>query len=86
MYLILAECENELGNPAVAKLHLLEVARRDLAISDTNFDAVLATDEVAVRKFIRDERVRELMLEGHRLFDMRRYGVLPAGKNPGASR
>jgi hypothetical protein len=71
MYLILAECEAELGNAEAAAEALFAVARRNTAITSAA-DLPTSTDELL--SFIVDERRRELFQEGHRLFDVRRRG------------
>lgn len=72
MYLIIAECEAQLGNIQQAKEALLYTAKRDTAIE--SIDDLPSTAEELLT-FIADERARELYLEGHRLFDARRTGM-----------
>jgi hypothetical protein len=76
MYLILAEAYNETGMggaTTMAREKLLHVARRNPAITAIN---QIPSSREGVRQFIREERVRELHAEGHRLYDMRRTGEL----------
>jgi hypothetical protein len=72
MYLILAECEAQLGNIAQAQEALFFTAGRDVAIESA--DKLPATKD-ELMSFISDERVRELYLEGHRWYDARRQGL-----------
>ncbi len=69
-YLNAAEAEAQMGNDQAAQQHLnkLRAARIDNASNVTATGANLI-------QFIRDERQRELCLEGARWFDMRRYTV-----------
>jgi hypothetical protein len=73
MYLIIAESQNELGQTGPAATALLNTAKRDPAIESVSD---LPSDQPGIRDFIRKERIRELMGEGHRLWDMRRTGEL----------
>ena len=68
MHLIIAEANAKQGNEAAAKAALLNVAKRNTAIT--------SVDDIAgdVMQFIKDERARELFQEGHRLWDLRRWG------------
>ncbi|MBR3625415.1 MAG: RagB/SusD family nutrient uptake outer membrane protein [Bacteroidaceae bacterium] len=68
MYLIIAEAQLKQGNEAAAKEALLMVAKRNPAIQ--------SVDDITgdVMQFIKDERARELFQEGHRLYDLRRWG------------
>ena len=74
MFLIKAEADirSANGNIDDAKKALLVVAKRNLAI--TSVDDLPATRE-ELFSFLRDESARELFQEGHRLFDIRRWGV-----------
>ena len=69
-YLLLAEAEAQMGNDAEAcrQLNLLRNKRIEDAEDISLSGASLIT-------FIREERERELCLEGHRWFDLRRYQV-----------
>lgn len=69
-YLLLAEAEAQQGNDAAAcrQLNLLRAER----VRDAE-DISLSGAELIT--FIREERERELCLEGHRWFDLRRYQV-----------
>jgi SusD family. len=71
-YLIKAEAEAYLVNEDMARA-LINKLRSYRYANGTNY-TVTATGEDLV-KLIRDERERELLLEGQRWFDLRRYGV-----------
>lgn len=71
-YLNKAEAEAYQGKDSEAQAALNEL-RSNRYVSGSEY-AVTVTGEELV-KVIRDERRRELALEGHRWFDLRRYGV-----------
>ncbi|MBR1927862.1 MAG: RagB/SusD family nutrient uptake outer membrane protein [Bacteroidales bacterium] len=66
--LMLAECYNETGNDAKACDYVNKVRERVgmPGINKSGND---------LRQYIRDERARELAFEGHRFFDLRRWGI-----------
>ncbi len=70
-FLIIAEADYENGDLDAAKDSLLVVAKRDAAITSVS-DLPSSSDDFLA--FLKDERARELFQEGHRLFDLRRYG------------
>ena len=72
-YLIIAEANVRWsgGSLTDAQQALLEVAKRNHAIQSTA-DLPGTRDELMA--FIKDERVRELWMEGHRFADLRRWG------------
>ena len=72
MYLIIAECEAQLGNIDEAKEALFFTAQRDADIASTDD---LPSTKAELMSFINDERIRELYLEGHRWYDARRQGL-----------
>ena len=72
MYLILAECEAQLGNTADAQNALFFTAQRDADITSATD---LPSTKDALMDFINDERVRELYQEGFRWYDARRQGL-----------
>lgn len=74
MFLIMAESDLRSATPDLdkAKESLLVVAKRNLDI--TSVDDLPATKDELLA-FLRDESARELFQEGHRLFDIRRWGV-----------
>ncbi|MBD5295138.1 MAG: RagB/SusD family nutrient uptake outer membrane protein [Bacteroides sp.] len=71
MYLIQSEAALKLGDLEAAATALLEVAKRNPAISTT---ADLPADKDGLYSFLKEERARELFQEGHRLWDLRRWG------------
>ena len=73
-YLNLAEAYAMNGNEDEARQMLQELRERRIAADQVG--TVTATGEELV-KAIRDERRRELCFEGHRWFDLKRYGVCP---------
>ncbi len=72
MFLILAECYAQTGSISDAQDALLTVAKRDADITSTS-DLPSSASEIL--EFLQDERARELFQEGHRLWDLRRWGV-----------
>ncbi|MDE6271522.1 MAG: RagB/SusD family nutrient uptake outer membrane protein [Muribaculaceae bacterium] len=71
MFLIKAEAYAQLGKMAESATNLLTVAKRNPAITSTDD---LPADKAGLLAFVKDERARELFQEGHRLFDLRRWG------------
>ncbi|MDE6631743.1 MAG: RagB/SusD family nutrient uptake outer membrane protein [Muribaculaceae bacterium] len=74
MFLIQAEANIRKATPDLeaAREALLVVAKRNLDITKVE-DLPATKDELL--SFLRDESARELFQEGHRLFDIRRWGV-----------
>ena len=66
--LMAAECYNETGNDAKACEYVNKVRAR------VGMPAIQKTGN-ELRNYIRDERARELPFEGHRFFDIRRWGI-----------
>lgn len=73
-YLNLAEAYAMNGNEDGARQMLQELRERRIAADQVGTVTALGEELV---KAIRDERRRELCFEGHRWFDLRRYGVCP---------
>lgn len=71
MYLIIAEANIKQGNLNDALTAILPVAERDTKIQST---ADLPQTLDGLYSFLKDERARELFQEGHRLWDLRRWG------------
>lgn len=69
-YLTLAEASAYLGDEGAAKAALEKYLPKRMS-----GDATVAESGNALVDFIRDERAREFLLEGHRWFDLRRYTV-----------
>tara|TARA_R110000744_G_scaffold316945_1_gene423607 strand:+ start:5575 stop:7107 length:1533 start_codon:yes stop_codon:yes gene_type:complete len=68
--LMYAEAENEVNGGAVSAHNAINVVR-----SRVNMPNYEGMSQVDLRQAIRDERVRELALEGWRFFDMNRWGI-----------
>lgn len=85
MYLIHSEASLKLGN--------LEVAAKDIATLEARARGIDASkitvdysDAEALDKLIERERIKELFLEGHRMFDItRRHGTLTRDSGCGSS-
>lgn len=75
MYLIIAESElnSTSGTIENARTALLNVAKRNSAIASV---ADLPSDKTDLTAFLENERTRELFQEGHRFFDLRRWGKM----------
>lgn len=71
MFLIQAEAALQQNKVTEAADYLLAVAKRNPAITST---ADLPSDKDGLYSFLKDERARELFQEGHRLWDLRRWG------------
>ncbi len=71
MFLIQAEAAVKQNDVNTAKAALFTVAKRNQDITSVN-DLPGTAD--ALMSFIQDERARELFQEGHRLWDLRRWG------------
>ena len=71
MFLIRAEAAIHDHDVAGAQAARLAVAKRNPAITST---ADLPSDTDALFSFLKEERARELFQEGHRLWDLRRWG------------
>jgi hypothetical protein len=78
IYLLKAECESRLGdlNNAVAGLVAFRKTRmqKDVAAA-ADIPANIASDKVALTKYILEERIREFATSGERWWDMRRLSV-----------
>lgn len=78
LYLMYAEAQNEVGNTKVAREYINKVRRRAYsepidvpsAIAD-----VQAAESTSLRNAIQEERYVELLGEGHRWFDLLRWGL-----------
>ncbi|WP_372772729.1 RagB/SusD family nutrient uptake outer membrane protein [Mangrovibacterium sp.] len=80
LFLILAEAANEIGGPnysvnGISAMDVISAIRKRAGI--TQPDAYLATvsTKEAMRELIRNERRLELCFEGHRFWDLRRWGL-----------
>ena len=76
MYLIQAEAALQTGKPELALQSLLDLKAKRLkpAYYATERTRISALGNAALMQEIISERERELALEGHRWFDLRRYG------------
>jgi len=83
LFLIFAEAANELGGPdhtvnGMTPLQVIQAIRERAGITqpDAYLDNISTTDDKeAMRALIRNERRIELSFEGHRFWDLRRWGV-----------
>ncbi|WP_299059613.1 RagB/SusD family nutrient uptake outer membrane protein [uncultured Polaribacter sp.] len=79
LFLILAEAANEIGGPdfkvkGISALDVISEIRKRADITPDNYIGTITTKE-AMRELIRNERRLELCFEGHRFWDLRRWGV-----------
>lgn len=70
--LIAAETRIELNTELTAAAAYINKVRHR---SDVDMPPITATSQSELRKAVRHERIVELGLEGHRFFDIRRYGI-----------
>jgi starch-binding outer membrane protein, SusD/RagB family len=83
LYLMLAEALNEIGGPTYvedglsAEIIIQKLRNRALGIAtDPYLAEVVAAGKESMRDLIRNERRLELCFEGHRHYDLRRWGLL----------
>ncbi|MEQ9286866.1 MAG: RagB/SusD family nutrient uptake outer membrane protein [Cyclobacteriaceae bacterium] len=69
--LMYAEAENEANGGSAAAHDAINEVRGRADMPD-----YVGLDQASLRTAIRDERVRELAIEGHRWFDLKRWGIL----------
>lgn len=80
LFLILAESANEIGGPnyqvnGISAFDVIAAIRKRAGITQPdNYLATITTKE-AMREVIRNERRLELSFEGHRFWDLRRWGM-----------
>ncbi|WP_169744669.1 RagB/SusD family nutrient uptake outer membrane protein [Siansivirga zeaxanthinifaciens] len=80
LFLIFAEAANEIGGPdqqinGMTPRQVIEAIRKRAGIAQPdNYLASIASKE-AMRNLIRNERRLELSFEGHRFWDLRRWGL-----------
>ena len=77
LYLLSAECKARLNDLGGARTDVETLRRHRIPVADAGVPADTASSQVALIKFIIDERVREFAMEGSRWFDMRRLSVDP---------
>nr|WP_299071885.1 RagB/SusD family nutrient uptake outer membrane protein [uncultured Allomuricauda sp.] len=70
LLLMYAEAENEVNGGSQAALDALNEVR-----DRVNMPNVVGLDQATLRQSIRDERVKELAIEGNRMFDLNRWGI-----------
>lgn len=78
IYLLKAECESRMGDlgSAVADLVAFRKTRMNKDVANAaNVPANIASDKIALTKFILEERIREFATTGERWWDMRRLSV-----------
>ncbi|WP_397364534.1 RagB/SusD family nutrient uptake outer membrane protein [Olleya sp. R77988] len=78
LFLILAEAANEIGGPdhqveGISARDVIAAIRNRAGISDNYLTSI--TSQEAMRDLIRNERRIELSFEGHRFWDIRRWGL-----------
>ena len=75
LYLLLAECRAR-NNDLTGAVNIAETFRKHrMPQQDAAIPTAIASDKIALVKFILEERVREFALLGYRWFDMRRLSV-----------
>lgn len=78
IYLLKAECESRIGDLSNAVNDLVAFRKTRMqndVINAANIPANIASDQVALTKFILEERIREFATGGERWWDMRRLSV-----------
>ncbi|WP_299057295.1 RagB/SusD family nutrient uptake outer membrane protein [uncultured Polaribacter sp.] len=80
LFLILAEAANEIGGPdfqvqGISAKDVISAIRVRAGITQPDNYLASITDKDDMRKLIRNERRIELSFEGHRFWDLRRWGV-----------
>ncbi|MFB6454142.1 RagB/SusD family nutrient uptake outer membrane protein [Chitinophaga sp. Hz27] len=77
LYLLRAECKARLNDLSGAVEDVQTLRAHRMPVVDATVPATVAGDQVALIKFIIEERIREFAMEGYRWFDMRRLSVDP---------
>jgi hypothetical protein len=80
LFLIFAEAANEIGGPdqqinGMTPRQVIEAIRERAGIAQPDNYLASITSREAMRELIRNERRLELSFEGHRFWDLRRWGV-----------
>lgn len=75
--LLLAECKSRLNDLPGALKELDKLRSKRMPAVEAVVPAAIASDRLALTKFILEERIREFALEGTRWADMRRLSVDP---------
>lgn len=78
MYLTRAECSARLGNlsDALSDLNAL----REMRVDTGTFTPFASTDQSEILNWVKTERRLELLMKGHRFFDLKRYNVYDTPK------
>ena len=81
-----AEAKNEVSGPDASIYDALDKIRTRTGVGLPKVDQTLYSTKETLREFIRHERRIELAMEGHRYFDLKRWGIAAAKfaavKNP----
>lgn len=77
LYLLRAECKARLNDLPGAVADVETLRKNRMPVADASVPAAIASEQVALTKFILDERIREFAVMGYRWFDMRRLSVDP---------
>ncbi|NML40700.1 RagB/SusD family nutrient uptake outer membrane protein [Chitinophaga sp. G-6-1-13] len=77
LYLLRAECKARLNDLPGAVADVETLRQHRMPVADAAVPAAVADDQVALIKFMIEERIREFAMEGYRWFDMRRLSVDP---------
>lgn len=75
IYLMAAECANEINGPTGTALGYIHEVRKRAYINPAEWD-ITGVDQQGFRQAIYDERKWELAGEGHRRYDLIRWGIL----------
>ncbi len=81
IYLLRAECKARLGDIGGAATEMLAFRKNRMPDRDAALPSGIAGDQVALTKYILEERIREFPITGERWFDMRRLSVDPIYKS-----
>lgn len=76
-YLNYAEAQAQMGGEGINKAIEKLIALREKRINpdEGDIEGFVTTDQAELIEFIKEERRRELCFEGHRWFDLRRWGM-----------
>ena len=80
LFLILAEASNEIGGPThhvngISATDVLSAIRKRAGITQPDLYLASISSKQEMRELIRNERRLELSFEGHRFWDLRRWGL-----------
>jgi starch-binding outer membrane protein, SusD/RagB family len=81
-----AEAKNEVSGPDATIYDALDKIRTRTGVAMPKVDQTMYATKETLREFIRHERRVEMAMEGHRYFDLKRWGIIAAKmalvKNP----